>query len=141
MMIPFGQLVDFLFGLGGLRFDNHILLTGSGFDLDGDLLWAWGFGSGAIVGGDADSRDLYLSGIPKRGATSRHGSNSAGSIGDDRGKITLCWPCRSTSCDSGRNRLVHPGNLTIKLSVRFGDVVPGRVTRSRLTRVRRTYQE
>lgn len=93
MMIPFSQLVDSLFGLGGLRCDNHILLASSRLDLDGDLLWAWSFCSVATIGGEADCRDLYLRDFPKRGATSRHGSNGAGAIGDDGGKTTLCWPC------------------------------------------------
>jgi hypothetical protein len=126
------------FGLGGLRCDHHILLAGSRFDLDGDLLWAWSFGSAASVGGDADSRNWNLCDFPERSATSRHGGNNSSAIGDDGWKTTLCWPSRAASCGNRVNRLIDAGNLTMDVSVKLRIIVPGRVTRSRLTVVRRT---
>ena len=126
------------FGLGRLRCDDHILLAGSRFDLDGDLLWAWSSGSVGGVGGDADSRNWNLRDFPKRSATRRHGGNSVSAIGDNGRKTTLCWPSRGASCGNRVNRLVDAGNLTIDVSVELRTVVPGRVTRSRLTVVRRT---
>lgn len=53
------------FGLGGLRRDDHILLAGSRFDLDGDLFWAGSSSTIAGVGGDADSWNGNLSDFPK----------------------------------------------------------------------------
>jgi hypothetical protein len=126
------------FGLGGLRRENHVLLAGSGLDLDGDLLWAWSLSSIAGFRGDADRRNGNLCDFSKRGATGIHGGNGAIAIGDNGRKTALGWPSRAASCGNRDNRLVDAGNLTGNVSVKFRTVVPGRVTRIRLTVVRRT---
>ena len=136
MLVRVDQLVDFSLGLGGLGCDDHVLLASSRFDLDGDLLWTWSSGLVTVVGRDADHRNRCLCEFAERAATRSNSSNSASSVGRcDGWKTTLCWPGGAAGTGS---RLVDAGDLTIHRSAMLNVVVPGQVTRGRLTVERRT---
>lgn len=108
MLVQVGQLVDFSLGLGGLRCDDRVLLACSRFDLDGDLLWAWGPGLVANVSRDTDDRNWSLRKFAER-ATGV--CNSASAVGVcNRWKTTLCWP---RSAVGGNSRFVDAGDLTV----------------------------